>query len=265
MRPGDRLHDVWPAVRAEDVARGAVGANLTPGTSSTRSAGHALPPALAPPQRVHRHHRPRRRAGARVDRAAVRRTASAHTPVSAYAGRPRLTVPKTHFLGAHTCLCENRPAGPGSGTRWPRQPTLSPPASGSCSQRCSPSTTARPAVLTCLDDRGDHMARRQFGAVRRLPSGRWQARFQSPGGEMLSAPSTFTTKLRPKPAATSPKSSCRWHAAAGRRRLPDVCGCTTTPGRGWRDVGSAVARSRLARSAATGTALPSGSCRRWGS
>ncbi len=35
---------------------------------------------------------------------------------------------------------------------------------------------------------------RQFGAVRRLPSGRWQARYQNGGGNLLTAPNTFDTK-----------------------------------------------------------------------
>jgi integrase len=36
--------------------------------------------------------------------------------------------------------------------------------------------------------------RRQFGAVRRLPSGRWQARYTLPSGERISPPDTFATK-----------------------------------------------------------------------
>lgn len=36
--------------------------------------------------------------------------------------------------------------------------------------------------------------RRQFGSVRELPSGRWQARYWSADGEQVSAPSTFETK-----------------------------------------------------------------------
>lgn len=36
--------------------------------------------------------------------------------------------------------------------------------------------------------------RRQFGSIRRLPSGRWQARFRLPSGEVVSAPVTFGTK-----------------------------------------------------------------------
>lgn len=39
------------------------------------------------------------------------------------------------------------------------------------------------------------MSRRKFGAVRRLPSGRWQARLPGPGGELLPGPKTFATKV----------------------------------------------------------------------
>ena len=38
------------------------------------------------------------------------------------------------------------------------------------------------------------MARRNFGTVRRLPSGRWQARYSTDDGERITAPSTFPTK-----------------------------------------------------------------------
>jgi integrase len=39
------------------------------------------------------------------------------------------------------------------------------------------------------------MAKRQFGNVRRLPSGRWQARYRDPAnGRLVSAPQTFPTK-----------------------------------------------------------------------
>src|SRR5690242_17102431 len=37
--------------------------------------------------------------------------------------------------------------------------------------------------------------RRVFGTVRRLPSGRWQARYRAADGVMLTAPRTFTTKV----------------------------------------------------------------------
>jgi hypothetical protein len=35
---------------------------------------------------------------------------------------------------------------------------------------------------------------RQFGTVRKLPSGRWQARYRDGSGQMFSAPSTLPTK-----------------------------------------------------------------------
>lgn len=35
---------------------------------------------------------------------------------------------------------------------------------------------------------------REFGSVRQLPSGRWQARYRAPDGRRLTAPFTFTTK-----------------------------------------------------------------------
>lgn len=38
------------------------------------------------------------------------------------------------------------------------------------------------------------MARRNFGTVRRLPSGRWQARYSTDDGERIQAPTTFPTK-----------------------------------------------------------------------
>lgn len=38
------------------------------------------------------------------------------------------------------------------------------------------------------------MARRNFGTVRRLPSGRWQARYSTDDGERIKAPITFLTK-----------------------------------------------------------------------
>lgn len=38
------------------------------------------------------------------------------------------------------------------------------------------------------------MTKREYGSVRRLPSGRWQARYRNTGGQMIAAPETFTTK-----------------------------------------------------------------------
>ena len=38
------------------------------------------------------------------------------------------------------------------------------------------------------------MTRRDYGSVRRLPSGRWQARYATPTGGRTTAPETFTTR-----------------------------------------------------------------------
>jgi Phage integrase, N-terminal SAM-like domain len=38
------------------------------------------------------------------------------------------------------------------------------------------------------------MGRRRFGSVRRLPSGRWQARYHAADGRLHTAPQTFATK-----------------------------------------------------------------------
>lgn len=37
-------------------------------------------------------------------------------------------------------------------------------------------------------------SQRRFGALRKLPSGRWQARYWSPGGSRITADRTFATK-----------------------------------------------------------------------
>ena len=39
-------------------------------------------------------------------------------------------------------------------------------------------------------------ARRRFGRIRKLPSGRWQARYSLPDGREVSAPETFTGSSR---------------------------------------------------------------------
>jgi integrase len=38
------------------------------------------------------------------------------------------------------------------------------------------------------------MRRREFGSIRKLPSGRWQARYRNRGGRLVAAPETFATK-----------------------------------------------------------------------
>lgn len=37
--------------------------------------------------------------------------------------------------------------------------------------------------------------KRGFGSLRKLPSGRWQARYTAPTGETVTAPMTFTAKI----------------------------------------------------------------------
>lgn len=38
------------------------------------------------------------------------------------------------------------------------------------------------------------ITRRDYGTVRRLPSGRWQARYATPAGDRQTAPTTFSTR-----------------------------------------------------------------------
>lgn len=38
------------------------------------------------------------------------------------------------------------------------------------------------------------MGKRDFGTVRRLPSGRWQARYRKVDGALATAPTTFITR-----------------------------------------------------------------------
>ncbi len=64
-------------------------------------------------------------------------------------------------------------------------------------------------------------ARRRFGSVRRLPSGRWQARYWDAAGNRLGAPGTFATKgdaQRWLSAAETDMSRGDWHDP----RLGDV-------------------------------------------
>ena len=64
-------------------------------------------------------------------------------------------------------------------------------------------------------------ARRRFGSVRRLPSGRWQARYWDPAGDRAGAPTTFATKgdaQRWLSAAETDMNRGDWHDP----RLGDV-------------------------------------------
>jgi hypothetical protein len=56
--------------------------------------------------------------------------------------------------------------------------------------------------------------RRRFGAVRRLPSGRWQARYWDGAGERIGAPATFATKAEAQrwlSAAETDMGRGDWH------------------------------------------------------
>ena len=71
-------------------------------------------------------------------------------------------------------------------------------------------------------------ARRRFGSVRRLPSGRWQARYWDAAGNRIGAPTTFATKgdaQRWLSAAETDQNRGEWHDP----RLGDV------PFREWAD------------------------------
>jgi len=67
-------------------------------------------------------------------------------------------------------------------------------------------------------------ARRRFGSVRRLPSGRWQARYWDAAGNRVGAPTTFATKgdaQRWLSAAETDQNRGEWHDP----RLGDVPFC----------------------------------------
>ena len=57
-------------------------------------------------------------------------------------------------------------------------------------------------------------SKRQFGTIRQLPSGRWQARYRTSTGGRVSAPETFTTR----------RDASKWLAKAEAEQ-----------GRGWID------------------------------
>ena len=74
------------------------------------------------------------------------------------------------------------------------------------------------------------LGQRQFGSVRMLPSGRWQARYQLDDGHRLNAPRTFATKSD----ATLWLDKARTDLAAGLRADPERARLTLeTYARGW--------------------------------
>lgn len=84
-------------------------------------------------------------------------------------------------------------------------------------------------------------ARRRFGSLRHLPSGRWQARYSSPAGERITAPATFATRgdaQRWLSAAETDLARGDWHDP----RLGDV------PFGEWAQRWLATKRPKLAES-----------------
>ena len=70
--------------------------------------------------------------------------------------------------------------------------------------------------------------RRDFGNVRRLPSGRWQATYQAPDGRRVSAPSTFVSKREATDWLAGQRSTIvrgAWvDPGAGRERFDEYAG-----------------------------------------
>ncbi len=87
-------------------------------------------------------------------------------------------------------------------------------------------------------------ARRRFGSLRHLPSGRWQARYSSPADERITAPATFATKgdaQRWLSAAETDLARGDWHDP----RLGEI------PFDEWAQRWLATKRPRLAASTAS--------------
>jgi Phage integrase, N-terminal SAM-like domain len=68
------------------------------------------------------------------------------------------------------------------------------------------------------------MSRRRFGSIRRLPSGRWQARYQTNDGRQHTAPETYATKT----AATRHLAQVETDLSRGQWRDPRLGRTTFT-------------------------------------
>lgn len=66
------------------------------------------------------------------------------------------------------------------------------------------------------------MGKRQFGSLRRLASGRWQARYLTPNGVSLTAPRTFTTKAEAAAFLASVETDMRRGAWTDPMTVTDV-------------------------------------------
>ena len=87
--------------------------------------------------------------------------------------RPRATLRRTRF----------DPSGGLSRALSGARPRRKQPGDPGCSM---------PSTHTCLC--GVQMTRRDYGSVRRLRSGRWQARYATPAGGRTTVPETFPTR-----------------------------------------------------------------------
>ena len=75
------------------------------------------------------------------------------------------------------------------------------------------------------------MARRSYGTVRKLPSGRWQARYRDAAGNRRSALKTFSTKTEAHRFLAGTETDLA--AASGRTRRSDACHSRSGPTGGW--------------------------------
>jgi integrase len=66
------------------------------------------------------------------------------------------------------------------------------------------------------------MGKRQFGSIRRLASGRWQARYLTPDGATLAAPATFATKAEAAAFLASVETDVRRGAWTDPTTITDV-------------------------------------------
>lgn len=98
-----------------------------------------------------------------------------------------LEAPEPHGSGAFPC--HSRDSGPSHLTPdtagWGRMGHTKWHGSGTaCGMRCRATSPTE----------GGHVGRRAFGSIRKIPSGRFQARYTGPDGQKYPAPSTFARK-----------------------------------------------------------------------
>lgn len=72
--------------------------------------------------------------------------------------------------------------------------------------------------------------RRRFGRVRKLRSGRWQARYRAPDGQDHRAPETFKTKTAADRWLVALETDLIAGSGSTRVRVPSSCRRTPRPG-----------------------------------